>query len=66
MTRDSGRLSAYLLGEPPIVVESDFPSGVDVDSLHGTVRVEWDRQAAMTPLGQLPFFIVFSEDGGAV
>ena len=41
-----------------------MPSGVDVDSFRGTVRVEWDHEAAMTPLGQLPFFIDFLKTAG--
>jgi len=30
-----------------------------VDTYGGRVHVEWDSQAAVTPLGQLPFFIEF-------
>ena len=63
MTHDSGRLSVHPLGEQPLVVE-ETPSGVDVDSFHGTVRVEWDHEAAMTPHGQLPFFIDFLKTAG--
>ena len=32
---------------------------VPVDTYDGRLHVEWDRQAAVTPLGQLPFFIEF-------
>lgn len=32
---------------------------VAVETFGGRVRVEWDPQAAVTPLGQLPFFIEF-------
>ena len=59
MTRDSFPLPAQPLGEQSSVVGSDLPSGVDVDSFRGTVRVEWDHEAAMTPLGQLPFSLIF-------
>ena len=38
--------------------------GVDLDSFFGPVRVEWDHEAALTPLGQLPFFIHFLKAGG--
>jgi hypothetical protein len=38
--------------------------GVDLDSYFGPIRVEWDRDAAMTPLGQLPFFIDFLKTSG--
>ncbi len=64
MTRDSRPLSPHLSGEQPLVVESEIPSGVEVDSFQGTVRVEWDQEAAMTPLGQLPFFIDFLKTAG--
>ena len=33
--------------------------GVVVDTFAGSVRVEFDHEAAFTPLGQLPFFIDF-------
>jgi len=42
----------------------DGPPGVDVDSFCGLVHVEWDHEAAMTPLGQLPFFIHFLKVSG--
>jgi hypothetical protein len=32
---------------------------VSPDSFSGPVRVEWDREAAQTLLGQLPFFVDF-------
>jgi hypothetical protein len=32
---------------------------VPVDTYDGRLHVEWDPQAAVTPLGQLPFFIEF-------
>ncbi len=32
---------------------------VAVDTFGGRIHVEWDPQAAVTPLGQLPFFIEF-------
>ena len=39
-------------------------TGVDLDSFFRPVRVEWDHEAAMTPLGQLPFFIDFLKTAG--
>ncbi len=38
--------------------------GVDLDCFFGPVLVEWDHEAAMTPLGQLPFFIDFLKTAG--
>ena len=46
-------------GEQPSVEEKGPPEGVSFDSFAGPVRVEWDTEAALTPLGQLPFFIDF-------
>ncbi len=37
---------------------------VAVDTFGGRVHVEWDAQAAVTPLGQLPFFIEFLQVSG--
>jgi hypothetical protein len=34
-----------------------------VDTFGGRIHVEWDPQAAVTPLGQLPFFIEFLKMG---
>ena len=64
MTRDSSRSSAHPPGEQSLVVASEPPGGVDIDSFFGPVRVEWDHEAAMTPLGQLPFFIHFLKATG--
>ena len=32
-------------------------SRVPVDTFAGRIHVDWDPDAAVTPLGQLPFFI---------
>ena len=37
---------------------------VEVDTYDGKVFVEWDADAAVTPLAQLPFFIQFLKLGG--
>ena len=64
MKRDSSPYSAHLPGEQSLVVAKGPPEGVDLDSFFGPVRVEWDHEAAMTPLGQLPFFIDFLKTAG--
>src|SRR5260370_4034052 len=51
-------------GEPSAVAGQGPPRGVLVDSFTGPVHVEWDREAAFTPLGQLPFFIDFLKTAG--
>jgi hypothetical protein len=40
------------------------PQPLVVDSIAGSVRVEWDHATAFTPLGQLPFFIDFLKTAG--
>ncbi|MBF0447228.1 MAG: transposase, partial [Magnetococcales bacterium] len=45
----------HLLGEGLATTSSP----VAVDTFGGRLHVEWDPQAAVTPLGQLPFFIEF-------
>ncbi|MGH8534474.1 MAG: transposase [Gammaproteobacteria bacterium] len=37
---------------------------IAVDTFGGRIHVEWDPQAAVTPLGQLPFFIEFLQVSG--
>jgi len=37
---------------------------IPVDTFGGRVHVKWDSQAALTPLGQLAFFIEFLKTGG--
>ena len=37
---------------------------VAVDTFGGRIHVEWDPQAAVTPLGQLPFFTEFLHVSG--
>src|SRR5574337_1912882 len=64
MRCDSSGGSARLSGGQSEVVGRASPSGVDLDSFFGLVRVEWDHAAALTPLGQLPFFIHFLKASG--
>jgi hypothetical protein len=45
-------------GQSPVERKGDA-LGIGIDSFNGPVRVEWAREAALTPLGQLPFFIDF-------
>ncbi len=40
------------------------PPPLTLDTFGGRVHVEWDPQAAVTPLGQLPFFIDFLKVSG--
>jgi hypothetical protein len=46
-----------------LMVPSD-EGRVGLDTCAGKIHVEWDTQAAVTPLGQLPFFISFLKVSG--
>ena len=41
-----------------------IPAPVCVDTYDGKVHIEWDSDAAVTPMGLLPFFIQFLKMGG--
>ena len=41
-----------------------FSGPIAVDTFGGRFHVEWNPQAAVTPLGQLPFFIAFRHVSG--
>src|SRR5271165_7642557 len=64
MTHDLSGFGLHPSGEPSAVADQGPPRGVLVDSFTGPVHVEWDREAAFTPLGQLPFFIDFLKTAG--
>jgi Transposase DDE domain group 1 len=64
MTHDYSRSSVHLAGEQPPVEDQGLLRGVGLDSFAGPVHVEWDTEAALTPLGQLPFFIDFLKATG--
>ena len=55
MTTQNTALSVHPLGESNLEEESS----VSLDTFGGKLHVEWSPQAAVTPLGQLPFFIEF-------
>jgi|SRR5271166_5243625 len=64
MTHDLSGFGLHPSGEPSAFADQGPPRGVLVDSFTGPVHVEWDREAAFTPLGQLPFLIDFLKTAG--
>jgi len=48
----------------PATVEEADESGAIADTYGGRVHVEWDPTAAVTALGQLPFFAEFLKQSG--
>src|SRR2546429_1634557 len=67
MSTDRAVAVRHPAGEQPLVVYGKERS-VIADTFAGRVHVEWERGegAAMTPLGQLPFFIESLTQGGLV
>src|SRR3990167_8584254 len=59
MTPQNMPMVVHPTGELKINSESDKNQAVEVDTFGGKVHIEWDPQAAVTPVGQLPFFIDF-------
>ena len=57
-------LPAHPLGEAIRAQNQRLPAPVAVETFGGKIHVEWDPSAAVTPIGQLPFFIQFLKVGG--
>jgi hypothetical protein len=55
--------SAHPLGEAVRVENSSISKAIEVETFAGKGHVEWDPTAAVTPIGQLPFFIEFLKLG---
>ena len=51
-------------GEQELVVIGGPNQGSTVDTFGGTIHVKWDETAAVTPFGQLAFFIEFLKTAG--
>ena len=51
------------MGEKDNLATADR-SRVSVDTFAGRIQIEWDQDAAVTPMGQLPFFIEFMKTSG--
>jgi hypothetical protein len=52
------------MGEGKKATESAIKERIDIDTFGGKVHVEWDPQGAVSPMGQLPFFIEFLKVSG--
>lgn len=49
--------------EENLPTKSEVFAPIEVDTFDGKVRVEWEPEASVSPLGQLPFFIQFLKIG---
>ena len=63
MSEHHNLISTHPAGEQPLV-EPVATGPVPVDTYAGRIDVEWDPDAAVTPLGQLPFFIEYLKQAG--
>src|SRR5208337_2215344 len=54
----------HQMGETDSTVPTLSQARVTVDTFAGRIHVEWDPAAAVTPMGQLPFFIEFLKVSG--
>ena len=52
------------LGEENSLPVSAISDQLPVETYGGKIHVEWDPTAAVTPIGQLPFFIEYLKVGG--
>ena len=64
MSHDSLLALLHPTGEQPLV-DPVAPTGPPtLDTFAGPVRIEWDAETALTPFGQMPFFIEFLKTAG--
>lgn len=52
------------MGDAPRKALVEARQSIALDTFGGRIHVEWDPAAAVTPLGQLPFFIEFLKVSG--
>jgi hypothetical protein len=64
MTQPKRNVPAHRRGGQLPVDSRARPKGVTLDSWAGRIRVEWDPEAPLTPLGQASFFIEFLKASG--
>ena len=57
-------LPSHPNGEQKTRKEIDLNNPIPVDTFGGRVHVKWDNEAAVTPFGQLAFFIEFLKTSG--
>ena len=64
MSHDSLLALLHPTGEQPLVDPAGPTGSPTLDTFAGPVRVEWDAETALTPFGQMPFFIEFLKTAG--
>ena len=66
MSHETALLPVHPAGEQPVVDLAGPTGPPGLDTFAGKVTVEWDTGSALTPLGQMPFFIEFLKAGGEI
>ena len=56
----------HLLGDEEIVFKKREISSLVAETFDEKINIEWDPQAQVTPLGQLPFFYPVSKNGAFI
>lgn len=51
-------------GEKPMPAKNHLLEAMQAETYAGKIHIEWDQDATVTPMGQLPFFIHFLKLGG--
>ena len=64
MSHQIAPLPVHPTGEQLPVDRTTSAGPPTLDTFAGPVRVEWDAATALTPLGQMPFFIEFLKTAG--
>lgn len=59
MTPKNALIVVHPTGGRKIASDFNQKQAIEVETYGGKIHVEWDPQVAVTPLGQLPFFIDF-------
>ncbi|MCN4143689.1 MAG: hypothetical protein LC437_01015 [Thiohalomonas sp.] len=55
--------SDHPTGDQALATRNALPEAVEVDTYAGKLHIEWDSNAKLTPMVQLPFFIQFLKFG---
>jgi len=63
MTPNNSLILLHPTGEPKTELEIAV-TGIDLDTYGGKIRIEWEPQAPVTAMGQLPFFTSFLKTSG--
>ncbi len=64
MSTSGGDFLAHPMGDSVTVEDAGEERCLAVETFRGRVHVEWDPEGAVTPLGQLAFFVEYLKQGG--